>query len=57
MNIVKNPWTTAKLNHLSQSLGEAYGSPMADRGHRRVQDPWTTAARLKLGKDLADSYL
>lgn len=57
MHPVKDPWTTAKLTHLSQSLGEAYGAPAIRRSHKRVQDPWNTAACLKLGQNLADSYL
>ncbi len=57
MHTIKDPWTTAKLTHLSQSLGEAYGAPTNHRSHKRVQDPWTTAACLKLGQNLADGYL
>lgn len=53
MHKIKDPWTTAKLTHLSQSLSEAYGGPTTHRSHKRVQDPWSTAACLKLGQNLA----
>jgi len=57
MHQIKDPWTTAKLTHLSQSLSEAYGSPTIRRSHKRVKDPWSTAACLKLGQNLKESYL